>query len=480
MEEKKGITVKKAENFSEWYTQAILKAEFADYTSVSGAMALRPDSYFVWESIQKAVDPRLKEMGVQNTAFPLLIPEKLLSKFAAHIGGFSPEVAWVTRAGSTDLEERLAIRPTSEAIMYDSYAKWIRSWRDLPMKLNQWNSVVRWEFKHPMPFIRTREHFWHEGHTVFATEQEARAERDVILDMYITILRDYLALPGIAGRKTEAEKFAGGEESYSIEHLMPDGRAVQGPAFHFDGQNFSKAFEISFLNKEEKKEYAWQNTYAISTRDVGVMIATHGDDKGLVIPPLVARIQIVIVPITKTENREKVVAEAVKLKNTLSKNFRVHLDDDDSTSPGWKYNHWEMRGVPMRIEIGERDIAANSVVVVRRDTAEKASVAMDGLEQKITGLVQQIQSDLYEKAERFLKANIHKAEGFDEMKEILETKRGIVEAGWCGSEECEEKIKAEGAKITNMPFDKQSEAKSMVCIVCGNHAKHVANVAKSI
>ena len=479
MEEKKGLTAKKSDNFSEWYTQVLLKSDFVDYTSVSGAMAMRPDSYFVWEAIQKAVDPKLKELGIHNTAFPMFIPEKLLSKFASHMEGFAPEVAWVTKAGSTDLEERLAVRPTSEAIMYDSYAKWIRSWRDLPMKLNQWNSVVRWEFKHPTPFIRTREHLWNEGHTVFATEQEAREERDPILQMYLSVLRDYLALPGIVGRKTETEKFAGGVESYSIEHLMPDGKAVQGPAFHFHGQNFSKTFEITFLNREEKKDYAWQNTFAISSRDIGVMVATHGDDKGLVIPPLVARIQIVVVPIFKSENKDKVLAEAQKLKAELSHKFRVHLDDDDSNSPGWKYNYWELRGVPFRIEIGERDITANSVVVVRRDTAEKANVRIGGLDDKIEELINQMQRDLYERASGFLEANTHRAKDFDEMKKILEGKRGIIESGWCGLEECEEKIKAIGAKITNMPLDKQSAAKSMTCVVCGNHAKHVVNIAKS-
>ncbi|MDE1833229.1 MAG: proline--tRNA ligase [Candidatus Micrarchaeota archaeon] len=479
MEEKKGITAKKGENFSEWYTQVLLKSEFVDYTAVSGAMAMRPDSYFVWESVQKFVDPRFKEMGIHNTSFPMLIPEKLLSKESAHVEGFSPEVAWVTKAGSSDLEERLAVRPTSEAIMYDTVSKWIRSWRDLPMKLNQWNSVVRWEFKHPTPFIRTREFLWNEGHTLYATEAEAAEERDRILSLYLEALRDHLAIPGIPGRKTESEKFAGAEASYSIEHLLPDGKAVQGPDFHSDGQRFSKAFEISFLNKEEKKDYAWQNTFAITTRVIGVMVAMHGDDKGMVIPPMVARIQLVIVPITKGDNRDKVVAEAAKLRDTLSKRFRVHLDDDDSTSPGWKYNHWEMKGVPMRIEIGERDIAASSVVLVRRDTSEKMNVRIGGLEDKINETIRHMQGDLYAKAEKFLKENTHKAKDFEDMKKILENKRGIVEAGWCGSEECEEKVKAIGAKITNMPFDRQAEAKSHTCIACGNHAKHVANVAKS-
>jgi Prolyl-tRNA synthetase len=293
----KEITAKKSENFDEWYTQVILRSELMDYSPVSGCMVFRPLSYAIWEIIQRATDELFKKEGIQNVYFPLLIPERLLRKEQEHVEGFAPEVAWVTEAGNTKLEERLAIRPTSETIMYESFSKWIRSYRDLPLKLNQWNSVIRWEFKHPTPFLRSREFLWNEGHTVYATKEEAEAERDIILGIYSKITREYLALPGIIGKKTDKEKFAGAIATYSIEHLLPDGKAIQGPDFHLDGQNFSRAFEITFLNKEGKREYAWQNTWAITTREIGVMVATHSDDRGLVLPPKVAPIQVVIIPI---------------------------------------------------------------------------------------------------------------------------------------------------------------------------------------
>lgn len=338
MSEQEGITVKKSENFDEWYTQVILKSELADYSSVSGCLVFRPTAYAIWEIIQKTVDEDFKKIGVENVYFPLFIPMKLLVKEKEHIKGFSPEVAWVTKAGKTKLDEPLAIRPTSETIMYESYAKWIRSWRDLPLKLNQWNNVVRWEFQHPTLFLRTREFLWNEGHTVFATKAEADAERDQILDIYKKITEEYLALPGIVGRKSDKEKFAGAMESYSIEHLMPDGKAIQGPDFHYDGQNFSKVFDIRFLDKDGKKQYAWQNTWAITTREIGVMIAVHSDDRGLILPPKVALIQAVIVPIIDEKNKASVLDEARKIEDILKNKVRVKLDDRDYYTPGW---HWQ-------------------------------------------------------------------------------------------------------------------------------------------
>ena len=292
MVDEKSITVKRSENFSEWYTQVITKSEFVDYSSISGMIIFRPDAYFSWEAIKNAVDERLRADGVLNVYFPMFIPERLLNKEKEHIEGFQAEVAWVTRGGQSELEERLAVRPTSEAIMYESYSKWIRSWRDLPVRHNQWNSVVRWEFKHPTPLLRSREYLWNEGHSVFATEEEAVAERDRILGIYNEVLRDYLALPGIVGRKTDSEKFAGGQASYSIELLMPDGRAIQGPDHHQDGQNFAKAFDITFLDKDESFKYPYQNTYAISTRVLGVLVSVHGDDRGLIMPPRISRILV--------------------------------------------------------------------------------------------------------------------------------------------------------------------------------------------
>ena len=478
--EKKGITAKKAENFSEWYTQVLIKSEFIDYTAISGGLAFRPDSYFVWETIQHAVDERFKADGIQNVYFPMLIPEHLLEKEKEHVKGFSPEVAWVTHAGNSKLDERLAIRPTSETIMYDSYSKWIRSWRDLPMRLNQWNSVIRWEFKHPTPFLRSREFLWNEGHTVFATAAEAEAERDVILKIYEDVLKEYLALPSIIGKKSDTEKFAGAVASYSIEHLLPDGKAIQGPDFHNDGQNFAKAFEITFIDKEEKKAYAHQNTFAISTRELGAMVMMHSDDKGLVIPPNVSRIQVVIVPIYKEQNRKEVLEYAKRISQKLKGKFRTFVDDSDAYSPGWKFNNWELKGVPVRIEIGGKEVAANKVVAARRDTLVKTSLEIDTIDESVKTLLNEINENLYKKAKALIESNTHKPKTYAELKSIIETKGGMVQAGWCGSAECEAKAKDEtGAKITNMPFDAQKDAKSKTCIVCGNKAAYIANFAKS-
>jgi prolyl-tRNA synthetase len=480
-EGRKGITARKSENFSEWYTQVIEKTEFVDYTPVSGGLAFRPDGYFVWETVQRATDALFKKAGILNVYFPMLIPEHLLEKEKEHVRGFAPEVAWVTHAGKSKLEERLAVRPTSETIMYESFAKWIRSWRDLPLRTNQWNSVIRWEFKHPTPLLRSREFMWNEGHTVFATREEAEAERDQILGIYEKVLKEYMALPGIAGRKTDSEKFAGAEASYSIEHLIPDGWAIQGPDFHSDGQNFSKAFGIEFINKEGKKEFAYQNTFALTTRELGVMIAVHGDDRGLVIPPRVARIQAVIVPIYTGENRELVLRAAKSLAETLSRSVRVHLDDRDAYSPGWKFHNWELMGVPLRIEIGERDIKAERVVAVRRDTLEKREVKLKDVAEGVGALLDEIHENLYRRAKRFMEENTHEVKTYAELKKVVEGRSGgIAHAGWCGSAECEAKAKEEaGAKITNMPFDAQGRARGRKCVVCGASAKFIANFARS-
>ncbi len=478
--EKKGITAKKSENFSEWYTQIIERTEFVDYTAVSGCLAFRPDGYFAWETVQKATDALFKESGIQNVYFPTLIPESLLSKEKEHVKGFNPEVAWVTQTGDSKLDERLAVRPTSETIMYDSFAKWIRSWRDLPLRTNQWNSVLRWEFKHPTPLLRSREFLWNEGHTVFATRKEADAERDEILGIYQRILRECLALPGIAGKKTDAEKFAGAEASYSIEHILPDGWAIQGPDFHSDGQNFSKAFGISFISKEEKRENPYQNTFAITTRQLGIMIAIHGDDKGLVLPPPVARIQAVIVPIFTNDNKNMVLKAAEELEARLRKVSRVYLDDSDAYSPGWKFNSWELRGTPIRLEIGERDIKAGNVVIVRRDTGEKKNVKIGEAENAVGMLLKEINGELYSRARKFMDAHVHEVKNYGELRKIINEVRGIAQAGWCGDADCESKAKeGTGAKITNMPFDAQKKIEGNNCVVCGKKAKYMANFARS-
>jgi prolyl-tRNA synthetase len=473
----KEITAKKSENFDEWYTQVILRSELMDYSPVSGCMVFRPLSYAIWEIIQRATDELFKKEGIQNVYFPLLIPERLLRKEQEHVEGFAPEVAWVTEAGNTKLEERLAIRPTSETIMYESFSKWIRSYRDLPLKLNQWNSVIRWEFKHPTPFLRSREFLWNEGHTVYATKEEAEAERDIILGIYSKITREYLALPGIIGKKTDKEKFAGAIATYSIEHLLPDGKAIQGPDFHLDGQNFSRAFEITFLNKEGKREYAWQNTWAITTREIGVMVATHSDDRGLVLPPKVAPIQVVIIPILDEKSKVEVLNAARDISKRLESVARVKLDDRDYYTAGWKFNDWEIKGVPLRIEIGPRDIKASQVILARRDTLEKFSANMKDLERAVIDTLESIQSNLYLKAERFLKENTRKASNIKELKELLEKKRGIIQVGWCGMRRCEDKIKEEtGGKITNLPLQADRFEK---CVICNMESKMTANVAKS-
>ena len=472
-----GMTVKKAENFSEWYQQVLIKSSFMDYTEVSGCLALRPAAYAAWEIISRAVDAEFKKDGIENVYFPMLIPERFLNKEKDHVEGFAPEVAWVTAAGSTEFEERLAVRPTSETIMYPSFSKWVRSWRDLPMRYNQWNSVIRWEFKHPTPFIRSREFLWNEGHTVFATREEAEAERDKILGIYVNALKDYFALPGIDGKKTDNEKFAGAVASFSVEHIMPDGWAIQGPDFHIDGQNFAKAFEIKFLDKAGKTEYAWQNTFAISTRELGVMIATHGDDKGLVLPPMVAYLQIVIVPIYRKDNGENIVTYAKKAEETIKTVFRTRMDIREGYSPGYKFSEWELKGVPLRIEIGEKEVVDGNVTLVRRDTGEKVVVKLEELQDKCKTILEKIQEDLYTKAKTFMEDRVRRAETYDDMKKLL-AEGGMVHAGWCGKTECEKKVKEEtGAKITNMPFDQG--IKSDKCIYCGMPAESMANFARS-
>ncbi|MBN2203135.1 MAG: proline--tRNA ligase [Candidatus Aenigmarchaeota archaeon] len=476
MSEELGITVKKKENFDEWYIQTILRSELADYSDVSGCLILRPDAYFIWEQIQKYTDKEFKKVGIKNVYFPLFIPEKLLNREKEHVEGFNPEVAWVTYAGERELDERLAVRPTSETIMYPSYSKWIRSWRDMPLRFNQWNNVVRWEFKHAVPFLRTREFLWNEGHTVFATEKEALAEQEEIVNIYKNITENVLAIPSIIGNKTEKEKFAGAVFTIAFEHMLPDGRAIQGPDFHHDGQKFAKAFDITFLDKKKERKYAWQNTFAISTREIGVMISLHSDDKGLVLPPKVALTQVVIVPIYKTENRNDVLKEARKIENTLS-DFRTQVDDRDGVSPGFKFNEWELKGVPIRLEIGPKDIEKKQVVLVRRDTGKKSIVKINNISKEIENLLDGIHSNLLENAKKIMENHTHIAKNYDDLKEIIKTKMGMVKVCWCGEKKCEEKIKEDTtAKIITIPLKQENVNK---CICCGKKAKYSVLVAKT-
>ena len=472
-----GLTVKKSEDFSEWYTQVIQKAELADYSAVSGCIVFRPYSYSIWEKIKEVVDERIKKMGVKNAYFPLFIPERLLKKEAENFKGFSPEVAWVTEAGSTKMEERLAVRPTSETIMYDFYSKWIRSWRDLPLKLNQWNSVVRWEFKHAVPFLRTREFLWNEGHTVFATKEEAEKEVYDILYMYNQILEKYFALYALLGKKTNKEKFAGAEYTLTAELVLPNGKAIQGPDSHYDGQNFAKAFDIKFLDKDEKTKYAYQNTWAITTRMIGVLIAVHSDDRGLVLPPNLAPNKLVIIPIITKENKEKTLKKSKEIFSKL-KAYEPILDDREEYTPGWKYNEWELKGVPIRIEIGPKDLEKKQITIVRRDTLSKTQIKETEMLKEIPKILENIQNSLYLNSKNIAEKNLVKVKTLDELKKAIKDKK-IAEAPMCNSTECEDYIKekTEGAKTLNIPFDQPKSLGN--CVWCKKPAKYIVRIGKS-
>jgi prolyl-tRNA synthetase len=474
----KGITVSKTDDFSEWYTQVIQKADLADYSAVSGCMVIKPTAWSIWEEIVTLVNLRIKKLGVQNVVFPLFIPEKLLLQEAKHVEGFAPEVAWVTHAGNTKLKERLAIRPTSEAIMYDSYAKWIRSHRDLPLKYNQWSNVVRWEFNHPSPFFRTREFYFNEGHTAFATQKEAVKEGDDIINMYDDICRNYLALPSLIGKKSEKEKFAGAVYTISMEFIMYNGKGIQGPDFHHDGQNFAKAYNIKFMDKENKQDYVWQNTWAISTRMLGVMFAIHGDDKGLVLPPKVAFTQAVIIPILFDDSRDDVLKEANILKEKLEKDgIKVHLDSRADYSPGWKFNEWEVKGIPVRIELGPRDLEKKQVMVARRDTGEKKAISFSKITKEVPQLLGDIQDNLLKKAEKLLKSSIVKVSNLKDAVVAFKDKK-VVFAPWCYETSCEENFKDKtGAKSLNTPL-KESKV-SGKCFACSKKASKMFYFGKS-
>ncbi|MEM4247223.1 MAG: proline--tRNA ligase [Candidatus Woesearchaeota archaeon] len=478
-EKQLGITVKKDKDFSEWYTQVIQRAGLIEYTDVSGCMIIRPYAYAMWERFQEWFNARIKAMGVSNAYFPLFIPEKLFMKETKHVEGFSPEVAWVTMGGHTKLPERLAIRPTSETIMYDAYSKWVKSWRDLPLKINQWCNVVRWEFKHPVPFLRTREFLWQEGHTVHATQESADKEAHQILELYAQAYEELFAIPVIKGKKSEKEKFAGANYTLSLETFLPVGKAIQCCTSHSLGQNFAKPFNIQYLDEKGKKQYAWQNSWGFTTRSIGIMTMFHGDDKGLVLPPAIAPIKAVIIPIVFDETKAKVLAAAEKLHKTLQKEMPVHLDDRDGYTPGWKFNEWEMKGVPVRIEIGPKDLEKNQAVLVRRDTGEKKTVAIAEIQKTLPKILQDIQKNLYSKAKKFLESSITEVKDWDGFMNAIQNKK-LVKAYWCANEECEDwiKDKSGGAKSINIPFDQPSRITS-TCVQCGKPAKVIAYFAKS-
>lgn len=455
------------DDFAQWYTDVVKKAELADYSSVRGCMILRPNGYAIWENIQKILDAKFKETGVENVAMPMFIPESLLKKEEDHVEGFAPEVAWVTHGGDKELQERLCVRPTSETLFCDFYSKIIQSHRDLPKLYNQWVSVVRWE-KTTRPFLRTSEFFWQEGHTAHATEEEAEARTVQMLNMYADFCEQYLAIPVVKGQKTEKEKFAGAHSTYTIEALMHDGKALQSGTSHNFGDGFAKAFGIQYTDKENKLQYVHQTSWGMTTRLIGAIIMVHGDNSGLVLPPRIAPVQAVVIPIQ--QKKEGVLDNAYKLQAQLkAAGIRVKTDDTDK-SPGFKFAEQEMRGIPVRIECGPKDMEANQAVVVRRDTREKITVSLDNLAEEVQKILDTMQVEMLERARAHREAHTYTATDYEEFKSIVEEKPGFVKAMWCGCKECEDKIKDDVQATSRcMPFEQ--ETLSDKCVVCGKPAK---------
>jgi len=467
-----------SQDFSRWYLDVVRRAELADYSPVKGCMVIRPYGYAIWELIQQAFDRRFKATGHVNAYFPLFIPESLLNKEAEHVEGFAPQVAYVTHGGGEELEEKLVVRPTSEAIFGTMYAKWIQSWRDLPILINQWANVVRWE-KVTRPFLRTTEFLWQEGHTAHETEAEAEEETRKILDLYKETVETEMAMPVVTGRKSESEKFAGALRTYSIEALMGDGRALQAGTSHNLGQNFAKAFDITFQARDKSVQHVWGTSWGVSTRLIGAVIMTHGDDSGLVLPPRVAPYQVVIVPIPRGNWQETVLPKAREIQQQLvAAGVRVTLDDRDAYTPGWKFAEWELRGVPLRLEIGPKDLEKSQVLVARRDTREKLGVPMDGLVGRIRDLLDDIQRNLFERAVKFREEHTQHADTYDAFKQAMQGRPGFVVAPWCGSAECETEIKTDTqATIRNMPLN--ASAPTGRCVRCDRPAQAEAWFAKA-
>ena len=454
------------EDFARWYTDIVIKAGLADYTDTKGCIAIRPYGYSIWENIQNYTDKKFKETGVKNAYFPVLIPENLLQKEKDHVEGFAPEVAWVTEAGGEKLEERYCIRPTSETIISTMYSKWLSSWRDLPFVYNQWCNVLRWE-KETRPFLRSREFLWQEGHTIHETAEEAKERTIQMLNIYQDVVENLLAIPTVKGIKTESEKFAGAEATYTIETMMHDGKALQSATSHYFGQNFTKPFEIKFQNREGKEEYAYQTSWGSSTRLLGAIIMAHGDNRGLKLPPKVAPIQVVVVPVA--QNKEGVLEKAHELYNSLKSMFRAEIDDRDNVSPGFKFNDWEMKGVPVRIELGPRDIQNGVCVLVRRDTAEKIVVKLDEVEKVIAETLEKIHNNMFEECKKRLEEKTTIATTLDEFVTSMNEHQGFIKAMWCGDPACEEKIKElTAAKSRCMPFEQEKISDKCVC--CGKPA----------
>lgn len=463
------------EDFAQWYTDVVKKAELCDYTSVKGCMVIRPAGFAIWERLRNELDKRFKETGVQNVYLPMFIPESLLQKEKDHVEGFAPEVAWVTEGGQQPLTDRLCVRPTSETLFCDYYKNTVHSYRDLPQVCNQWCSVVRWE-KETRPFLRSREFLWQEGHTAHATAEEAEERTVQMLNVYADFLEEFCAIPVIKGRKTDKEKFAGAESTYTVEALMHDGKALQSGTSHNFGDGFARAFGIQYADKDNHLSYVHQTSWGVTTRLIGAIIMVHGDDSGLVLPPKVAPVQICIVPIQ--QKKEGVLEKAAELKESLGKQFRVKLDDTDKT-PGFKFAEQEMRGIPLRIEIGPRDIENGKCVVVRRDNGEKEEVSLAGLEARIGEILEQMQKDMYDRAKARRDSQTYEASDYEEFKNIFAEKTGFVKALWCGDRACEDKIKEELAVTSRcMPLE-NADVTEGSCVCCGRPAKKMVYWGKA-
>jgi prolyl-tRNA synthetase len=468
----------RSEDFSRWYLDVVRRAELADYSPVKGCMVIRPYGYAIWEHIQRLLDKRFKDTGHVNAYFPLFIPESLLMKEKEHVEGFAPQVAWVTRGGDEELEEKLIIRPTSEVMIGTMYAKWIKSWRDLPVLINQWANVVRWE-KVTRPFLRTTEFLWQEGHTAHETADEAEEETLRILALYKEFAENELAIPVVDGIKSDSEKFAGAARTYSIEALMGDGRALQAGTSHNLGQNFAKAFEIQFQGRDQALEHVWTTSWGVSTRLIGAIIMTHGDDSGLILPPNIAPHQVVIVPIPRGNWKETVLPRAMAIRDELAaKGVRVKVDASEENSPGWKFSEWELRGVPLRLEIGPKDIEKGQVFSARRDTREKAAIPFDGLADRVIAVLDEIQKNLLARARQFREDHTSTVDTWEEFVAAMTGRPGFVIASWCGGADCEAAIKSETqATLRNIPMG--SPRVDGTCVKCGKPSGVKAWFAKA-
>ncbi|MCI0182573.1 MAG: proline--tRNA ligase [Acidibacillus sp.] len=467
-----------SEDFSRWYIDTITKADLMDYSPVRGCIVFKPDGYELWEAVVRELDRRFKETGHRNAYFPLFIPESFFEKEKEHVKGFNPELPWVTEVGDEKLEERLAVRPTSETMIGYMYSQWIQSYRDLPLLINQWANVVRWE-KRTLPFIRTSEFLWQEGHTAHATPEEAEQETRQMLDVYTDFVENELSIPILRGKKTPSEKFPGAVATYSIEAMMKDGKALQAGTSHYLGDKFARAFDIKFLDRDNERKFVYTTSWGMTTRIIGALIMVHGDDRGLQIPPRIAPTQVIMIPIGPAKTRERVLAASDDVFAQLKQaGIRVRVDDREDLSPGWKFNEYEMRGIPVRLELGPRDLDAEQAVLVRRDTGEKETVALSALTERIQTLLTEIQQSMFDRALAFRTEHSHPVTSLDQLHDVVRNQHGFALAGWCGEDACEAKVKEEtGATSRNIPFDPPQQMTH--CVACGKESAHTVWFARA-